>query len=1346
MPWTQQFTDNFTRVNGAVGNGWTDAATAWAISANTLTSTSTAFGTSLLSRPTAESLTDQRVTATLTSDGTDTPLLWVRCDPVNHSGYVCWLGNGGFNAGKLAAGAFSPATSSSGTAVSGYYNTACPHNAGVDYVLDLSVTGTTVTATVATASNPSAILATITLTDSAYASGQQAISPLTSPNTAKSFTSYSASTPATTYTLGAAPASVATGGTVTATVTPDGTFTGTITITPTGTASTGLAAATLTYSSESTAKTATFTPTAAGTLTLSATNNGTLANPAAAAVTVTTAAAAPTGPNAPLGSAPLFPGSAWYDDVSAMPALADSTARMGRYSGTALYFEFGFTTAAGNVQGMPYCVVDGSTPLVAVSCSDAYHTSDSDLGKAPRPSTEAVVLSARIPASPPVEQASDGHLLIYDLSDHSVTEYYMFRTNADGTYSANLGRRWDATIDYVGQPQEGLSSADAAGLPVLPGVMRHEEVAAGVINHAIRMTLGDGGARGGWYKLPALATVNDYTRDYDGTIPMGARVRLKASYDISGYSAAMQIILTALKTYGAIIADGGTGWSIQGDLDSRWPSLGLPTGATPVPVSALELVDDGHWAPLYDATAPATATTNTPFDVTLAYNAANQFKIGANPFVHLPAATGWTNAFTTGYTPTFHLDLDPTTMRSGTVTFTLPAGVWSIGWNRNVTGRRPADPITVTVADATPTPSPLTAPVVSLVSSDATGNQLSRTDSTGGTAPITYQWQRGTAGTFTDLVGETGATLLDATATPGTLYSYRVVATDAAAATATSNVVDAQVPLTTPASTTTTLYEAVNNFGTRLSADHVADSGTIVLEAGGGAALGTLSTDRKLLVTVFDDAAIDSFGRVLDVSRARIFEVSGRTADTLTVNVVGGAADRGFAAGSPVFGLITAEHVNAIVAAIRQAQADILAFQSGGTTLPTQTGHAGAFLATDGTAASWSAVAVANVGGLQAALDAKAAAADLSSHVTNTTNPHGVTAAQVGAYAASQVDTLLAAKQDTGTAVLLAGSYADPAWITSLAGSKITGNITGNAASITGAIAESQVTGLAADLAARAALAADQTFTGTCTFSKTVTTFVPAGLNITGGSVYASNNSRWPFAFNDVNGASRSLIGLSNDGSVDTLLNLTTIATSRFRFVKGGATNQTIADLDSNGTFTLTLQAATARGLVVKAAASQSANLTEWRDSTGAVLASITAAGVFTGDGSGLTGIKSRQTLRFALAMGVDAAADQVTSNWLYAPDAHTLASAAVVAAVAPTGQPLIVSIEKSLDAGATWTGLWATATANRPTVAASGHVGTTTAFDSAAGSAGTLYRARVVQAGSTVAGRNVTVQLEITR
>jgi len=124
-----------------------------------------------------------------------------------------------------------------------------------------------------------------------------------------------------------------------------------------------------------------------------------------------------------------------------------------------------------------------------------------------------------------------------------------------------LGR--DLGFELKRPAPETWTSADAAGLPILPGLVRYDEIAAGEIKHALRFTVEDTAG----YIWPARHQTDD---PQDGVPPMGARFRLKADYDISGFPPEMQIILQAMKTYGIVLADNGSNWFVTGAPDERW--------------------------------------------------------------------------------------------------------------------------------------------------------------------------------------------------------------------------------------------------------------------------------------------------------------------------------------------------------------------------------------------------------------------------------------------------------------------------------------------------------------------------------------------------------------------------------------------------------------------------------------------------------------------------------------------------------------------------------------------------------------------------------------------------------
>jgi hypothetical protein len=186
-----------------------------------------------------------------------------------------------------------------------------------------------------------------------------------------------------------------------------------------------------------------------------------------------------------------------------------------------------------------------------------------------------------IPPRPRIERGSDRHLLVVDRSRCRLYELYALRREG-GRWAAGSGAVWQLTSDRL-RP-DGWTSADAAGLPILPGLARADEVAAGAIRHALRFT------------APRTARAHVYPARHDagaggaGLPPMGLRVRLKASVDLSRFGPQARAVLRALKTYGMILADNGSPWYVTGAPSAAWDdddlhALGRITGAD------LEVVD-----------------------------------------------------------------------------------------------------------------------------------------------------------------------------------------------------------------------------------------------------------------------------------------------------------------------------------------------------------------------------------------------------------------------------------------------------------------------------------------------------------------------------------------------------------------------------------------------------------------------------------------------------------------------------------------------------------------------------------------------------------------------------------
>jgi hypothetical protein len=248
-------------------------------------------------------------------------------------------------------------------------------------------------------------------------------------------------------------------------------------------------------------------------------------------------------PGAP--NCPIFPAdNVWNEPVNTLPVASNSTTII-KHIGPNIGLHPDFGSYAG--YGIPYNVVPDSTPKVHVKFM---YASESDKGPYP------------IPAHPKIEYGSDHHILIVDKDTCYLYELWAAHKTSSG-WKAGSGAIWNLESNTL-RPA-GWTSADAAGLPILPGIVRYDEVQSGAIDHALRVTVPDTLKK---YIYPARHEAGDTNNK--GYPPMGLRLRLKASVSLSGFSAEDQTLLHAMKTYGIIVADNGSPWYITGAPDSNW--------------------------------------------------------------------------------------------------------------------------------------------------------------------------------------------------------------------------------------------------------------------------------------------------------------------------------------------------------------------------------------------------------------------------------------------------------------------------------------------------------------------------------------------------------------------------------------------------------------------------------------------------------------------------------------------------------------------------------------------------------------------------------------------------------
>lgn len=262
----------------------------------------------------------------------------------------------------------------------------------------------------------------------------------------------------------------------------------------------------------------------------------------------TTIPATPAGTGPSIANCLMFPtNNVWNARVDQLPVHPLSDAwidNIGR--GEGFHMDFGAGTWDGGPIGIPFNVVSGSA--VEKYTLDFYYPDESDPGPYP------------IPDDPLIEHGSDHHILIVDTDDCTLYEIYDASFDG-GTWSGGSGAVWDLGSNAL-RP-ETWTSADAAGLPILPGLVRYDEVMAGRIEHALRFTVEDTAG----YVWPARHQTSD---PLAGIPAMGARFRLKGDYDISGFPPEIQVILQAMKDYGIILADNGSNWFVSGAPDERW--------------------------------------------------------------------------------------------------------------------------------------------------------------------------------------------------------------------------------------------------------------------------------------------------------------------------------------------------------------------------------------------------------------------------------------------------------------------------------------------------------------------------------------------------------------------------------------------------------------------------------------------------------------------------------------------------------------------------------------------------------------------------------------------------------
>ena len=269
------------------------------------------------------------------------------------------------------------------------------------------------------------------------------------------------------------------------------------------------------------------------------------------------------------------------------------------YSGESTHINFGSSPGDG---GIPFMIVDSSqTPSVPINVID--YANQSDVVVAPYPNNVPIEGNAADCSGWPDTYQSDSHTNVLDR--HTCWDYETYNTNrCNGLYDASGEAIWDMANGNM-RPW-GWTSTDAAGLSVMAGLLKYDEAASGHINHAIRFTMqqSKNDANGGYFVEPASHAAGT---SYGAPVVEGMRVRLKSTFNISGYSAINQAILTALQQYGMIMADNGGYFFIQGATDSRWNDADLVNLAG-IPSSNFDVIQMTPAYPGWDSTTAPTGT------------------------------------------------------------------------------------------------------------------------------------------------------------------------------------------------------------------------------------------------------------------------------------------------------------------------------------------------------------------------------------------------------------------------------------------------------------------------------------------------------------------------------------------------------------------------------------------------------------------------------------------------------------------------------------------------------------------------------------------------------------------
>ncbi len=285
------------------------------------------------------------------------------------------------------------------------------------------------------------------------------------------------------------------------------------------------------------------------------------------------AAGADPGTVLPGTTCPAFPADdVWNTPITGLPVDAAGATWLASMDASTTYLhpDYGPSSHPTKPYGMSWEIVPSGTPFVPITFT---YASESDPGPYP------------LSATTPIEHGSDRHALMVDPTTCTLYETFATHYHPDGRSKAGSGAVWSLDSDAL-RPA-GWTSADAAGLPILPGLVNYDEVASGAMDHALRFTVA---CTQESYLWPAR---HEAGQPDTSCPPMGARFRLDASFTLPAPDCATfcQTVLTTMKTYGMIVADNGSNWFFQGTADTRWTETEVDQ-LQQIPAGAFQAVDE----------------------------------------------------------------------------------------------------------------------------------------------------------------------------------------------------------------------------------------------------------------------------------------------------------------------------------------------------------------------------------------------------------------------------------------------------------------------------------------------------------------------------------------------------------------------------------------------------------------------------------------------------------------------------------------------------------------------------------------------------------------------------------